>query len=86
MSIDKLKLLFVVWRDAEADVKWDLRDVDNLKNETLVYSTGWLLAKDEKYMILCADFDRRGMSNRSLQIPVGCIVSCRTLPKVRVDK
>ena len=37
------------------------------------------LIENENYILLAADIDKRGMVNRTLQIPRGCIVYRKTL-------
>jgi len=77
--LSNTKLQLIIWRDAEADVNWNYRDKEVFNEDTLVYSIGWVIAKDKTRVLVAADIDRVGRSNRTLQIPLGCIVFCKTI-------
>lgn len=73
------QLVIVRWYDAEADIGWDKRDGAEINDKTMACSVGWLIAENNHTLMLVADTDDEGNSNRSLKIPRVCVESVNRL-------
>lgn len=75
----KLPLIEVIWEDPSTNAIWQQEDLARKETAITVYSVGWKLASNKRYLILVAARNEVGNCGTRQIIPRGCIKSIRRI-------
>lgn len=78
----KLKAVHVVWIDSATEAAWTrLEDLD--KNLDVTHSVGFLIEKNEKFILLALSFDIESQSvNNYMYVPRVAVLKMETLCQI----
>ena len=76
-STKKFPLVIITWKDAVSDASWE--EPEKIKawadKDFIVENIGWIVARTDKYVVVCSEITEDGDYGNRTKVPVGWIVN-----------